>query len=175
MNYLHDSSYVCNTLIIYLSYFLPPNTFSPLSSTFLSAIPLSLFNQSQSEEIESTTGSSVSLTQRTVSDLTPAITQSPSQQHGKTKPRGSVNPSSNSKSNQKERRFSHGGEENYGKRAKHWLIEANLPAHLTFLLLTFFSCFIIATSINFFVLLLILLCRAPYRVSQKERHPNFEL
>ncbi|XP_072046544.1 MAP/microtubule affinity-regulating kinase 3-like isoform X3 [Amphiura filiformis] len=70
----------------------------------------------ESEEIESTTGSSLSLTQRTVSDLTPAITQSPST-HGKSKQQG---PRSIPTHNQKERRFSHGGE-NYviRKRGSH--------------------------------------------------------
>ncbi|XP_022083204.1 MAP/microtubule affinity-regulating kinase 3-like isoform X3 [Acanthaster planci] len=65
-----------------------------------------------SEEADSTSSSSLSLTQRNIPDLTSAISPSPSS-HGKKQQRGIP-------SNQKERRFSHGGE-NYviRKRGSH--------------------------------------------------------
>ncbi|XP_072165989.1 MAP/microtubule affinity-regulating kinase 3-like isoform X1 [Diadema setosum] len=61
-------------------------------------------NDQQTEDADSTSGSCLSLPQRAVSDLTPTISQSPSSQGKKQR---------SIPSNQKERRFSHGGE-NYG-------------------------------------------------------------
>ncbi|XP_011666727.1 MAP/microtubule affinity-regulating kinase 3 isoform X8 [Strongylocentrotus purpuratus] len=65
----------------------------------------------QAEDADSTSGSCLSLPQRTVSDLSSSITQSPSSQGKKQR---------SIPSNQKERRFSHGGE-NYvvRKRGQH--------------------------------------------------------
>ncbi|XP_011666722.1 MAP/microtubule affinity-regulating kinase 3 isoform X2 [Strongylocentrotus purpuratus] len=66
---------------------------------------------SDAEDADSTSGSCLSLPQRTVSDLSSSITQSPSSQGKKQR---------SIPSNQKERRFSHGGE-NYvvRKRGQH--------------------------------------------------------
>ncbi|XP_011666723.1 MAP/microtubule affinity-regulating kinase 3 isoform X3 [Strongylocentrotus purpuratus] len=74
----------------------------------------------QAEDADSTSGSCLSLPQRTVSDLSSSITQSPSSQGKKQR---------SIPSNQKERRFSHGGE-NYGQHSYKRHMDSSLKENM---------------------------------------------
>lgn len=75
---------------------------------------------SDTEDADSTSGSCLSLPQRTVSDMSSSITQSPSSQGKKQR---------SIPSNQKERRFSHGGE-NYGQHSYKRHMDSSLKENM---------------------------------------------